>query len=70
MTDLIDRDGEAVAPLTADEIRHIREEYEYSKAVLKFREKWRKAVIGLGALIGALAVIGGAVEFVIRKAGF
>ena len=66
--DLKNEKGEIVKPLTGDEISRFRAEDKYNQAVGLVVAKWRKAIIGLSVIVGALAFLWQAFEGLIKKA--
>ncbi|MCF6304401.1 MAG: hypothetical protein L3J33_03410 [Rhodobacteraceae bacterium] len=70
MTDLIDKAGNAVKPLTGEEIKALREGHEYRAAMSLISSKWRKAVIAFGAVLGVGALVWSVlIEPVLKKIG-
>jgi len=70
MTELKDKAGIDVKPLTGDEIKAWREGHEYRAAMGLISAKWRKAVIAFAALFAAGAVIWSVgVEPILKKLG-
>jgi len=71
MTELVDKDGKAVKPLTGEEIAAWRDGHEYRAAMGLISSRWRKAVILFASLLAAGAVIYSvAIEPILKKVGW
>lgn len=69
---LKDEHGNAVDPLTGEEVKWARANYDYdqAKALLGARVAlWRKALIGAAGVLGALIIIGNAMSWAAKYVG-